>query len=88
MIIFYYTLFMAANRRLSYFCIQIKLLTITTTILLLLLLLIIIIIIIIIMPDLHEEEHNEMRRGVCPSVCRVPRPNSKTERPIGSPKLV
>jgi len=32
-----------------------------------------------------------MMAGVCLfvrlSVCRVPRPNSRTERPIGSPKL-
>ena len=25
--------------------------------------------------------HYEMMGGVCPSVCRVPRPNSRTERP-------
>ena len=31
--------------------------------------------------------HYEMRCGVCSSVCRVPRPNLTTERPIGSRKL-
>jgi len=26
-------------------------------------------------PDLHTEGHYEMTAGVCPSVCRMPRPN-------------
>ena len=37
-------------------------------------------------PDLRREAHYKMMAGVClssvhPSVCRVPRPNSRTERP-------
>jgi len=36
-------------------------------------------------PDLHMRGYYKMWRGVCPSVrlsvCRVPRPNSRTERP-------
>ena len=32
-------------------------------------------------PDLRREGHYEMMAGVCLSVCRVPRPNSRTERP-------
>jgi len=32
-------------------------------------------------PDIHKRGHYKMRCGVCPSVCRVPRPNnSRTER--------
>jgi len=38
---------------------------------------------VLIMPRLAGKGHNKMGCGVCPSVCRMSRPNSRTtERPI------
>ena len=34
----------------------------------------------------YRRGHYKMKRGVCPFVCRIPRPNTRTER-SGSPKL-
>jgi len=38
-------------------------------------------------PAIVGEGYYKMGHGVCLSVCGVPRPNSRTERPRGSTKL-